>query len=174
MKNSPIQHTLSSPTGPPPPSQNLLPPPGQLITPASTHQHPTNHIHDPNNQPQKRHAFLPHGQQDGFDIEFKEDAGDGSFVNRVRLGCGCILVRDDGVAGAVIRRERRVVWLMNCGRRWRRRAGVDCGDDGEVVLEFVEVGVCGCVGAVEGVQEGRVEGAEGEFVDDVGEVEGWI
>lgn len=50
-------------------------------------------------------------------------------------------------------------------------AGVDGGDDGEVVLVFVEVGVGGGVGFVEGVEEGGVEGSEGEFVDDVGEVE---
>lgn len=51
--------------------------------------------------------------------------------------------------------------------------GVDCGYDGEVVLVFVEVGGgCG-EGVVEGVEEGGVEGAEGEFVDYVGEVEGW-
>lgn len=71
-----------------------------------------------------------------------------------------ILVRDDGIAGAVIRREGHIVRFM-C--RWRRRgggAGVDCGDDGEVVLEFVEVGVCGRVGAVEGVEEGGVERPE--------------
>lgn len=55
-----------------------------------------------------------------------------------------------------------------------RGAGVDCGHDGEVVLVFVEVGGCRGVGFVEGVEEGGVEGAEGEFVDDVGEVECWI
>ena len=37
---------------------------------------------------------------------------------------------------------------------------VDCGDDGEVVLVFVEVGFGGGVGVVEGVGEGGVEGAE--------------
>ena len=63
--------------------------------------------------------------------------------------------------------------FVGCGRRRGRQAGVDRRDDGEVVLKFVEVGVCGCVGAIEGVEKGRVEGAEGEFVDDVGEVKGW-
>lgn len=49
--------------------------------------------------------------------------------------------------------------------------GVDCWNDGEEVLEFVEVvGGCGD-GAVEGVEETGVEGAEGEFGDYVGEVE---
>lgn len=59
-------------------------------------------------------------------------------------------------------------------RRGGRGTGVDGGDDGEVVLEFVEVVVRGGGGAVERVEEGRVEGTEGEFVDDVGEVEGWM
>lgn len=51
--------------------------------------------------------------------------------------------------------------------------GVDGGDDGEVVLEFVEVAVGGGEGVVEGVGEGGVEGAEGELVDVVAEVEGY-
>ena len=50
--------------------------------------------------------------------------------------------------------------------------GVDCRHDGEVVLVFVEVCGGGGVGVVEGVGEGGVEGAEGEFVDYVAEVEG--
>jgi len=48
---------------------------------------------------------------------------------------------------------------------------VDCGDDGEVVLEFEEVGWGRGDGVVEGVREGGVVGAEGEFVDGVGKVE---
>ena len=44
-------------------------------------------------------------------------------------------------------------------------AGVDGRDDGEIVLEPIEVfGGCG-EGVVEGVEEGGVEGAEGEFRD---------
>ena len=48
---------------------------------------------------------------------------------------------------------------------------VDGRDDGEVVLVFLEVGVGGGEGVVEGVGEGRVEGPEGELIDVVGEVE---
>lgn len=51
--------------------------------------------------------------------------------------------------------------------------GVDCWHDGEVVLVFVEGCLSDGEGVVEGVGEGGVEGAEGEFVDLVGEVEGW-
>ncbi len=83
------------------------------------------------------------------------------------------MVRDDSVARAVVRWEGAIVWFVGGRRRRGGGAGVDCGDDGEVVLEFVEMGVGGGVGAVEGVEEGRVEGSEGEFVDDVGEVEGF-
>ena len=49
--------------------------------------------------------------------------------------------------------------------------GVDGGDDGEVVLEFVEVIGGGGDGVVERVGQGGVEGAEGKLVDVVGEVE---
>lgn len=62
---------------------------------------------------------------------------------------------------------------MGCcgGGFGRGSSGVDCGDDGEVVLVLVEVGAgCG-VSFVEGVEEGWVEGTEGEFVDYVGKVE---
>ncbi len=72
------------------------------------------------------------------------------------LGDG-VLVGNDGVGG--------------CGGGVRGITRVNGGDDGEVVLEFVEVeGGCGD-GAVERVLEGRVEGPEGEFGDDVREVE---
>lgn len=52
--------------------------------------------------------------------------------------------------------------------------GVDGGNDGEVVLELVEVFFGGGDGVVEGVDEGGVVGAEGELLDVVGEVEAWV
>lgn len=56
-------------------------------------------------------------------------------------------------------------------RGWSGRAGIDCWDYGAVVLVFEEVFGCYGVGFVERVEEGGIEGAEGEFVDYVGEVE---
>ena len=92
----------------------------------------------------------------------------------MRLAGRGVLVRDDGVAGGVVGWKWGVLvfWGGRQGRRRRGRAGEGCGDDGEVVLVFVEVVRGGGVGAVEGVEEGRVEGTEGEFVDYVGEIEG--
>ena len=56
--------------------------------------------------------------------------------------------------------------------RWS--SGVDRRDDGEVVLVFEEIGAgCG-VSLIQRVEEGGVEGAEGQFVDYMGEVEGYI
>lgn len=58
----------------------------------------------------------------------------------------------------------------------RGGVGVDGGHDGEVVLEFVEVvggGGGEGDGGVEGVGEGGEVRAEGEFADEVGEVECW-
>lgn len=53
-----------------------------------------------------------------------------------------------------------------------RRVGVDGRDEGEVVLVLVEVGGRGCRGGVvERVRQRGEEGAEGEFVDVVREVE---
>lgn len=58
------------------------------------------------------------------------------------------------------------------GERERaRRGGVDCGDYGGVVLEFVKVLVCGCAGEREGVRKEGIVWAEGEVGDYVGEVE---
>lgn len=53
------------------------------------------------------------------------------------------------------------------------RACVDSGYNREIILVFVKVFVGNGEGAVERVLEGRVEWAEGEFVDYVGEIEGW-
>ena len=75
----------------------------------------------------------------------------------MRLRGHGVLIREDGVAG-----EFFAFWGWQFGVGG---AGVDCGDDGEVVLEAVEVGFCCGEGAVEGVEEGGVEWAEGEFVD---------
>ena len=90
----------------------------------------------------------------------------------------CILVREDSVRREAERVElgsgflARLVLGARAGVQILRRVGVDCGDDGEVILVFVEVGWGGAAGVVEGVEKLRVEGAEGELVDVVGEVEG--
>ena len=80
------------------------------------------------------------------------------------------MVRKDGVAGYRDRgegggfRNFRKSW-------WREGAGVNSGNNGEVVLEAVEVDICGGNGVVEGVEERGVEGTEGELGDEVGEIE---
>ena len=51
------------------------------------------------------------------------------------------------------------------------RASVDCWDDGAIILVFEEMFESCGVSFVERIEEGGVEGAEGEFVDYVGEVE---
>lgn len=61
-------------------------------------------------------------------------------------------------------RSNGVLIREDCGGRLRGGdggAGVDCWDDGAVVLVFEEVfGGCG-VCFVEGIEEGGVEGSEG-------------
>lgn len=150
-----MQHPHSLPL-PPPPSQHLSPPSKKLIAPPTPHQHPTNHINNSNQQRHKPTPLLPNSKQDRFDIKLEKDTGHATFVDGVALRGDGVLVGED------------------CGRRGGARvrgAGVDGGDDGAVVLEFVEVFGGGGVGFVEGVEEGGVEGAEGELVDGVGEVE---
>lgn len=78
----------------------------------------------------------------------------------MRLLSHCVLVCEDCAGG----REK-------AGRRGYGILRVDCGHDGEEVLEFVEVVGGRFDSAVEGVEERGVEGAEGKLGDYVGEVE---
>lgn len=152
-------HALLLPSPPLPPAQHLLAPPGQLVAPAAAHEDAADHVDDPHAQRQQAPPLLSDGQEDGLDVELEEDARDGAFVDGGGLGRYGVLVCDYRVGG--------------CGERvgggrgggggggfGGRGASVDCGDDGEVVLVFVEVGVgCG-EGSVQRVEEGGVEGTE--------------
>jgi len=161
-RRPPMQHAL--PRTPFPASPHFAHPPAQLIAPAPTNQHPTHNIHQPDAQRQQSALLLGNGEQDGLDVEFEEDAGDHALADHVRLGGDSVLVRDDGVFVSV-----------EVGRGGGGEgAGVDGGHDGEVVLEFEEVERGGVEGAVERVEEGGVEGPEGEFGDEVREVEGFF
>jgi len=98
----------------------------------------------------------------------------------VRLLRDGVLVGEDGVFAVPVRVGVEAVaaggWRLVGLVEFAQRFGVgrvDGRDDGEVVLEFVEVVGRRGDGVVEGVGEGGVEGAEGELVDVVGEVEGW-
>ena len=72
---------------------------------------------------------------------------------------------------AILAARRRLVILVGVFLESFRVGRVYCGDDGEVVLEFLKVLVGGCACVVEGVVEAWVEGTETQFVDLVGEVE---
>jgi hypothetical protein len=91
----------------------------------------------------------------------------------MRLRGRGVLVGFDGVRGVpdVLGRVIGIaVYSFEKGEQGRV-VGVDGGYDGEVVLKFVEV-VFGCSdGVVEGVDEGGVVRAEGQFLDVVGKVE---
>lgn len=146
----PIQDTH---TPRPPPTPNTNRPLTQRKPPMSRNQHATKHIHDLHHKPQEPLSTLLHGQQHRFNIVFEEYARNRALADDVRL-------LGDGVL--VCENRRSVVGGVN---------GVDGGNDREEVLEFVEVVRCGGYGTVEGVDEGGVEGAEGEFGDYVREVE---
>lgn len=98
----------------------------------------------------------------------------------MRLLCDGVLVGEDGVLAVAVRMLAQTVFARGGGfvvlvdaAQGFGVGGVDGGNDGEVVLEFVEVAVGGGEGVVERVGEGGVEGAEGELVDVVAEVEGY-
>ena len=70
-----------------------------------------------------------------------------------------VLVREDGVAGYGDVGKGSGVRIFRKG--WRReRPSINCRDDGEVVLEAVEVDVCNGNGVVERVEERGVKGTE--------------
>lgn len=152
-----MQHAHTTLLPPLPSPQHLPPPPSQLIAPPSTHQDPTHHIDNPYTQRQQPSPLLSDRQQDRLDVKLEEYTRHGAFVDVVGLGGYGVLVCDYGVGG--------------CGEHVRGGDGgagfgggsprVDCGDDGEVVLVFVEVGAgCG-VSFVQRIEEGGVEGTEG-------------
>jgi hypothetical protein len=116
-------------------------------------------------------------------------------ANFTALACGRVLVREDAVSVDAHLRIRAVAddavliagWvrghveggrLGDCGRVegagascGQAAAGEDGGHDGEVVLEFIEVLIGRGGRFIEGVEEALIVGAEGEFSDDMGEVE---
>ena len=144
-----MQHALPSTQTPGPRSFTpVLPsPPPQLIAPPAADQNAADHVDEADAERQEASPRLHDGQQDGLDVEFEKDAGDGLFGDGVALGGDGVLVREDGVGGG-----ERAVGRAVQGNEGGEGAGVDGGDDGEVVLEFVEVvGRCG-----EGVVE-RIE-----------------
>lgn len=122
----------------------------------ASNQHPAQHINNLDQELQHPRPRLLNRQQHGLNVVLEEDARDVVVCNLLGLLRHGVLVRHDGVGG-----------------RGGAPDGVDGGDDGEEVLELVEVGRGGVDCAVEGIDEGGVEGAEGELRDDVGEVELW-
>lgn len=121
-------------------------------------QHATHHIHNLDDEFEKSIAALLDLQQERLDIVFEEDSRHAAFVD-------VLVLRRDGV----------LVCGEESGARGGREGGwgegIDGWDDGEEVLEFVEVGGGGGDGAVEGIEKGWVIGSEGKFGDYVAEVE---
>lgn len=175
-RHPPIQHPFPE-TRPPPPApspQDLFTPPRQPIHPPSAHHDPCNRVHHSYHQPQHPLPLLPYCQQYRLDVELEEDPWDHALRHRVRLRRRRVLVRQDrglGVEAGLLLVVCHIGGLPERGRRRRRGAGVDGGYDGEIVLILEEMLVRGRDGAVEGVQEGRVQRSKRELVDGVGEVE---
>ena len=164
-----MQHTLTHPPIQPSPSSKpgILTPLPQLPAPPTRHNDTTDNIHQPDHQRQQPAPLLRNDQQDRLDVVLDEDAGHVLLRDLVRLLRDGVLVRPDRVP---VVRERVDVGRVG-GDEARGVGRVHGGHDGEVVLEFHEVLAGGGEGVVERVFEGGDEGAEGEFVDLVREVE---
>lgn len=141
---------------PSPPSPHLVRPRRQREAPVHRHDHARQHIDNLEQELQKARTRLLDEQQNGLNVVLDKDAGDVVVVDGFALLGHGKLVGEDGVAGGALAAD-----------------GVDGRNDGEVVLELVEVVRSQVNGEVEGVLERGVKGAKGELVDDVGKVEGW-
>lgn len=113
-------------------------------------QYPAEDVDDLDKEEEESVAALLHRQEYGLDVILDKDAGDAVLVRLLALLGDGILVGEDGASGGGVVAYR-----------------VDGGDHGEVVLELVEVGGGEVDGAVEGVDEGRVEGPKGQLGDNV-------
>jgi hypothetical protein len=129
-------------------THHLANPVTQCETPVSCHEDTTDNIDNLNQEGNNTITTLMHRQQNGLDIVLDEDTGDPVVANLLALLRHGILVRNN---------------LF-------RADAVDCRDDGEVVLELVEVGAGKVDGSVERVDKRWVERAVGELGNDVGEV----
>jgi hypothetical protein len=97
----------------------------------------------------------------------------------MRLLCHCVLVGKDGVLGialrmllqAILAARWRLVVLVGVFLESFRVRRVDCGNDGEVVLELLEMVLARRNGVVKRVDQRWVVWTERELVDVVGEVE---
>lgn len=158
MSRPSIQHSLT--LSPSSLSQHLHNPLAQRKPPVSSHQHATQDIHDLEEEAQEAISALLDRQHQRLDVVLEEDAGQRMLVDRAILIGHGVLVCGDGSFGG----DAEGVGGGD---------GVDGGYDGEEVLEFVKGVGGGGDGAVEWVDQRGVERAEGEFGDDVGEVERW-
>lgn len=143
-------HALLSP----PASNDFSDPVAHGEAPVAGDQHTRQHVDDLDQEGEVAVAGLLDRQQNRLDVVLVEDAGELALVDLVALLVHGVLVRVDGLRGAV-----------------RVAHSVDGRHHGHEVLELVE-GLFGHVdGAVQRVDERRVEGTKRELVDDVGEVE---
>lgn len=107
------------------------------------------HIDELHNKDEETIAFLIDRQQDRLNVVLDENARNAVLGHGFALLCYGILVRKHGAGSDAV-------------PGW---------NDGNVVLELVEVVVGNVDGAVERVDEGGVVWAKGQLGDDVGKVE---
>lgn len=143
-----------------------------MIQPAAGNKHAGDGVDEANNKTQEASALLVDEQEDGLDVVLDEDAGHEVRVlgNGIGLAGCCVLVGEDHILGVL---GMDGAMCGGVGVDGVPAAfGVDGRHDGEEILVFVIVVVGGGDCFVEGVEEGGIMRAEGEFGDHVGEVEG--
>lgn len=143
------QHTTTTATSPLLDSQDIPGPLAERVTPVASNEHTTNHIDDPKHERKNAGPRFLDGQHDRLNVILEEDARYVVLVDLLALLRHGVLVREHRAAAV----------------------GVGCRDDGDVVLELVEVGLGGVDGVIEGVDERWVKGAVRQLRDDVRKVE---
>lgn len=94
-------------------AKDIAAPAEQAIDPAAADEDAADGVDDADEEPEGAVALLAHGQQDGLDVEFEEDAGHVALADFVLVRRHGVLVREDRVGRG--RAERGVLR--------RRRAG---------------------------------------------------
>lgn len=148
-------HALAAPAVPAAAAEGLAEPLGEGEAPVAGDEDAGEDVDDLEEEGEDAVAALLDGEQDGLDVVLEEEARHHELADLLALLGHGVLVGEDGARA-----------------RAAAGHGVHRGHDGHEVLELVEVRRRGVDGAVEGVHEGGVVGAEGELGDDVREVEG--
>lgn len=125
--------------------------------PVSGHKYTGEHVDDFDQESKITITGFLNSQQYRLNVILEKDSRNHALADLVALFGDSVLVGEDSLRGGVR--------VSDC---------VHSGHNRHEVLKLMEVGACQVYSTVEGVDQRRVEGAKGELVDDMREVECWV